>query len=162
MQSPSQAPPPVPPRRTRDQRPAQKASWNTILLTMLRWVVLVGGLIIIVDLGTLALLQRGGPDAAAELESTNLILNVVLASVLGAVVARQTGLFYLGAVAGFLAAVIDSLMVILALSMAPSMPSQPVAPEMRLLTNVIYTTIPAAVSGLVSRMVERASGPRSR
>jgi len=135
---------------------------NAALLATVRWAALLGGLVIIVDLGTHAILQRatGDADALAELSNANTIANVVLFSILGAVVARQTGIWYLAALAGFLAALLDGVVVATAASMAPP-PGEPMPVDMYLLQNLVIGTIPAAVSGFVASMVERFSGPRS-
>ena len=135
---------------------------NAALQIVLRWVLLLGGLVIIVDLGTHAIIQRVvGTDVLGELNNANLVLNVVLFSILGAVVARQTGMFYLGALAGLLAALLDGVVVATAASMAPP-PGEQAPVDAYLLTNMLIGTIPAAVSALVSNLVERLFGPRSR
>jgi hypothetical protein len=84
----------------------------------LRWSVLIGGLVIIVDLGTQAIQQRTAPspDAIGELSTANLIANIVLFSILGAAVARKTGIFYLAALAGLLASILDGIVVATAAS----------------------------------------------
>jgi len=137
--------------------------WNAAMLAMLRWVVILGGLVIIVDLGTHAIQQRiaGSGDVLAELTNANLIANVVLFSILGAAVARQTGIFYLGALAGLLASLVDGVVVATAASMAPP-PGEPAPIDVYLATNIAIGTIPAAVSALVSMLVERMSGPRAK
>src|SRR3954471_923212 len=101
--------PPPPPRKIRDSRTRPKMPFNAALLATVRWSALIGGLVIIVDLGTQAIQQRTapGPDAIAELGSANFVANIVLFSILGAVVARQTGVWYLAALAGLLASVLD-------------------------------------------------------
>jgi hypothetical protein len=136
---------------------------NAALQIMGRWVLLLGGLVIIVDLGTHLLLQRstGGPEALNELDYANKIANVVLFSILGAVVARQTGLFYLGALAGLLASLLDGVVVAAAASMAPP-PGEPAPVDVYLLYNVLVGTTPAAVSAVVSRLVDQLYGPRAR
>ena len=162
MQSPPKTTPPGQSRRPREPRLTPKTSWNTALLVMLRWVVIIGGLVIIVDLGTQLIQQRmNGQDVGTELEQANLISNVVLFSILGAIVARQTGVFYLAALAGLLASLLDGLVVAAAASMAPP-PGEQAPVDVYLLTNVAYGTIPAAVSGFVSSLIERASGPRPK
>jgi hypothetical protein len=152
----------VPPRRVRDPHTPRMAL-NAAILAMLRWVVILGGLVIIVDLGTHALLQRmsSNGEVLNELGNANTIANVVLFSILGAVVARQTGIFYLGAVAGLLASLVDGLVVATAGSMAPPPGGAPPI-DQYLAFNIAIGTIPAAVSALVSNLVERMSGPRSR
>jgi hypothetical protein len=134
---------------------------NAALLVTLRWSVLMGGLVIIVDLGTQAIQQRTapGPDAIGELSTANLIANIVLFSILGAAVARQTGIFYLAALAGLLASILDGIVVATAASMAP--PAGEAMPiDMYLLQNILIGTIPAAVSGFVASLVDRVSGTR--
>ncbi|MDQ3811784.1 MAG: hypothetical protein M3336_15995, partial [Chloroflexota bacterium] len=120
--SPSAPPPPKPtppPRGTRDSRAGPRIPQNAALAILLRWVLLIGGLIIIVDLGTHALQQRSSTEVLPELTSANLAANVVLFLTLGAIVARQTGLFYLGVVGGLLAALLDGVVVASAASLAP-------------------------------------------
>jgi hypothetical protein len=137
-------------------------SMNAALLVMARWVVLIGGLVIIADLATQAIMQRStGQDVLDQLDSANKVINVVLFSILGAVVARQTGLFYLSALAGLLASLLDAAVVLTASSMAPP-PGGTVPVDTYLLLNVAFGVIPAGISGFVSSLVERASGPRSR
>ena len=135
---------------------------NAALLVTLRWSVLIGGLVIIVDLGTQAIQQRTapGPDAIAELSNANLIANIVLFSILGAAVARQTGIFWLAALAGLLASILDGVVVATAASMAPP-PGDAMPIDMYMLQNILIGTIPAAVSGVVSTLAERFSGTRS-
>lgn len=128
---------------------------------MLRSVGLIGGLVIIVDLATHAILQRvTGEDVLVEIGAANQIANVVLFSILGAVVARRTGMFYLSALAGLLASLLDGAVVLAAASLAP-LPGNPAPVDQYLLQNLAYGVIPATVSGFVSTLVERASGPRS-
>jgi hypothetical protein len=136
---------------------------NAALLTTLRWSALIGGLIIIVDLATHALLQRmtGDADVLAELGNANTIANVVLFSILGAVVARQTGIWYLSALAGLIAALLDGIVVATAASLAPP-PGEAMPVDMYLAQNIIIGTVPAAVSGFVSSLVERFSRSRPR
>jgi len=162
MQSPPKTTPPVPPRRTGDPRTTPRLTLNAALLAMARSVILIGGLVIIADLATLALSQRTtAQDGVGQFDAANLIVNVVLFSMLGAIVARQTGLFYLSALAGLLAALIDAAVVIAAWTAAPRAGGNPPLDEY-LLQNVAFGVIPAAVSGFVSSLVDRVSGPRSR
>ncbi len=135
------------------------------LLSMLRSAVLIGGLIIIADLATQLFMQRSsGPESVEELNAANTVINVVLFSVLGAMVARQTGLFYLSGIAGLLASLLDAAVVILAWTMAPLPGGNPPIGDY-LLSNVLLGIIPAAISGVVSNLVERTTssgGPRSK
>src|SRR4051812_44225975 len=111
--SPSAPPPPraTPPRESRPRLGPRK-TWNAALLATLRWATLIGGLVIIVDLATQALEQRAtGPDQVNELSIANQVANVVLFSILGAVVARETGVFYLATLAAIIAAMLDGIVV---------------------------------------------------
>jgi hypothetical protein len=166
-QSPSAQPPPkpappAPPRRSRDSRLVPRTNWRTALIETVRWATLIGGLVIIVDLGTQALQQRSStPDSINDLAIANQVLNVVLFSVLGAIVARQTGLFVLSALAAVIAAVIDGVVVAAAASLAPMAGGTMPLGEYMLL-NLTLSTIPATVSGFVATLVERMAGPRAR
>ena len=135
---------------------------NAALLVTLRWSVLIGGLVIIVDLGTQAIQQRTAPspDAVAELANANLVANIVLFSILGAAVARKTGIFYLAALAGLVASVLDGVVVATAASMAPP-PGDAMPIDMYLLQNILIGTIPAAIAGFVATLADRMSGPRT-
>ncbi len=138
-------------------------SLNAALLAMVRPVILVGGLVIIVDLGTQALMQRNpGQDVLEQLDAGNSVANVVLFSILGAVVARQTGRFYLSALAGVLASLLDAAVVIAASMMAPP-PGGNLPVDAYLLKNLAYAVIPAAISGVVVTLIDRSSsGTRPR
>jgi hypothetical protein len=141
---------------------SRRTNWNAALMAVLRWATLMGGLVIIVDLGTQAMLQRASsPDVVNDLSIANQVANVVLFSILGAVVARATGLFVLSAVAAVLAALVDGVVVATAASLAPTA-NGPMPLGEYMLLNLALSTIPATVSGFVSSMVERMSGPRSR
>jgi len=59
------------------------------------------------------------------------------------------------------ASLLDAAVVLTASSMAPP-PGGTVPVDTYLLLNVAFGVIPAGISGFVSSMVERASGPRSR
>jgi hypothetical protein len=162
MQSPPQTTPPGQSRRPREPRLTPKTSWNAAFLMVLRWVVIIGGLVIIVDLGTQLMQQRmSAQDGGGDLDQANLISNVVLFSILGAVVARQTGVFYLAALAGLLASLLDGLVVVAATSLAPP-PGERAPIYLYLLVNIGLGTIPATVSGFVSSLLERTQGPRPK
>lgn len=136
--------------------------WNAALLLVVRMSVLIGGLVIIADLGTLALLQRTtGPEAIDQLALADRVANIVLFSILGSVIARQTGVFYLATLGGLLASLLDGVVFYAAATMA--LPSGGVGPlDQYLLFNMALGTVSASVSGLVSSVIERMSGPRAR
>jgi hypothetical protein len=136
--------------------------WNAALVLVARWSVLLGGLVIIADLGTLAILQKTtAPDIIDQLGLADHVANIVLFSILGSVIARRTGVFYLATLAGLLASLLDGLVFYTAASMA--LPPGGVAPiDQYLLFNMALGTVSASVSGLVSTFIERMSGPRAR
>jgi hypothetical protein len=80
---------------------------------VLRWSFLMGGLVIIVDLLALLVQQRTTPDAtgAEPILAVDQILNAVLFWIAGAAVFRETGRVWFGALAGLLAAVLDTVVV---------------------------------------------------
>src|SRR5207253_9239174 len=110
--SPSTQPPPSPPtngqhRPTRDRRipPASRLA----SMSVLRWGALIGGLVIIADLTAQAVSQRtASPDDLAASRTTDDIGKYVLFSILGILVVRETGLMYLGAIAGVFASLLDA------------------------------------------------------
>src|SRR3977135_3630389 len=114
--SSSTQPPPAPtptrqPRPIRDSRQppltSQAASYS-----VLRWGLLLGGLVIIVDLASQVASQRTfSADDLDVIVSVDQIINFVLFSILGAVVVRDSGLVWLGAVAGIFASLLDATVV---------------------------------------------------
>lgn len=161
--SPSAAPPPRPtspggaPRQARPRPTLQAAG-----ISVLRWSVLIGGLVIIADLIE-KLMQQRLTDATAvdELYVTDLFVNVILFSVLGAVVVRETGRFYLGAAAGVIASLLDAVVVVAASSLAPG-PGDPLPVQQYFLQNVAIGTLSAGLSGIVSSLVRARPGPGPR
>ena len=67
----------------------------------------IGGLVIIVDLATQRVMQRTATPDDPAARRRRQIINFVLFLMLGVVVVRETGLFYLGALAGVFASVLD-------------------------------------------------------
>src|ERR1700716_4302794 len=164
--SPSTQPPPSPPtngqhRPTRDRRlpPASRLA----SVSVLRWGVLIGGLVIIADRSAQAVSQRtASPDDLVAIGTTDDIVNYLLFSILGILVVRDTGLIYLGAIAGVFASLLDAIVVAAAASMAP--PAGPeLAIEEYLIRNLLLGTVFAGASGVVYALVQRwSSGSRRR
>src|SRR5712691_8794928 len=121
--SPSAQPPPSPGplsnhRPTRNGRPRPTA--RSASISVFRRALLVGGLVIIVDLGTQAIAQRTtSPDDLGAIYNADELINYLLFSLLGIIVVRDTAVFYLGAIAGVLASLLDAIVVAAAASMAP-------------------------------------------
>jgi hypothetical protein len=162
--SPSTKPPPSPPtdgqhRPTRDRR-APPASRRLASLSVLRWGVLIGGLVIIADLLAQAVSQRTlSADDLNAIGAADDLVNFILFSILGILVVRDTGLVYLGAVAGVFASLLDAIVVATAASMAP--PAGPdVAIEEYFVRNLAIGTLFAGLSGVVYMVIQRWSGGR--
>jgi len=159
--SPSTQSPP-PPERTsspRPTRPRGRPRWpRSATLSVLRYGVLMGGLVIIADLGAQALTQRAlsADDVQAVLDIDN-ILNYVLFSALGVLVVRDTNIMYAGVVAGLFAAVLDAIVVSLAAIMVPPQPTWE-ALGLQFAANLVIGTVFAGVSGVVYALVQRWSG----
>ncbi len=159
--SPSTKPPPAPspsgqPRPAGDNRqPTSQASFS-----VLRWGLLLGGLVIIVDLSTQVVMQRTLlPEEVDAVGAADQIINFVLFSILGILVVRDSGVIYLGAVAGMFASLLDAVVVAAATSMAPP-PGQPAPIEDVFLLNLAIGTVFAGVGGLVYATLQRWSGGR--
>jgi hypothetical protein len=125
-----------------------------------RWALLIGGLVIIADLGTQAIAQRTtSPDDLGAIYNTDELVNYLLFSLLGIIVVRDTGVFYLGAVAGVLASLVDAIVVAAAASMAP--PAGGAAPlEEYFARNLVIGIVFAGLSGVTYFVVQRWSGAR--
>ncbi len=135
--SPSTQPPPSPPtngqhRPTRDRRVPPVSRLASV--SVLRWGVLIGGLVIIADLTAQAVSQRTvSQDDLLAIGTTDDIVNYVLFSILGILVT--------------------------ATSMAP--PSGPeVTIEEYFIKNLAIGTLFAGLSGVVYVVVQRWSGGR--
>jgi hypothetical protein len=131
---------------------------------MLRFGVLVGGLVIIADLGTQALMQRAfSPEDVLAFAAANQVVDWILYSVLGITVARQTGLTYAGVLAGLLAALLDAIVVAAAGAMAPPIPGIPSGSMQDLFVqNVVEGTLFTAVSCGVYVLIQRWSAGQRR
>jgi hypothetical protein len=161
--SPSTKPPPSPPtngqhRPTRDRRTPPASRLASV--SVLRWGVLIGGLVIIADLAAQAVSQHtASADDLNAIGTTDDIVNFVLFSILGIVVVRETGLIYSGAIAGVFAALLDAIVVAAAASMAP-----PIGPEVGIeeyfVRNLAIGTLFAGLSGVMYLVVQRWSGRR--
>lgn len=127
---------------------------------MVRWGVLIGGLIIIADLATRAVQQRGAlsGDVMNAIDLADLVVNIALFSFLGAAVLRETGMVYMAALAGLLAGLLDGLVVAASVSLAPRAGDQ--APEEHILWNLVLGTLFAALSAGVNRLMQRRIGRR--
>ncbi|HLZ29389.1 MAG TPA: hypothetical protein VKV73_18895 [Chloroflexota bacterium] len=167
--SPSTRPPPAPPptRPSRETRLPPTAQ-ATASYSVVRWGLLVGGLVIIVDLASQAVSQRTfSADDLDVIASVDQIINFVLFSILGAIVVRDSGLIYLGAVAGIFASLLDAIVVAAATSLAPlpgpveelvvfGVGISPVVAGF--LFNLALGTVFAGISGVVYAVLQRWSG----
>lgn len=163
--SPSTKPPPSP-LRPGQQRPVrdsrQSPTPRVASLSVVRWGLLIGGLVIIADLATQATLQRTtSPDDVTSLVAADHIINVVLFLTLGVLVVRETGVFYLGAIAGVFASVLDSIVVAAAGVMAPP-PGAQVNIEDVFIDNLTLGVLFAGLSGGVYLLIQRWSSGRRR
>jgi len=120
----------------------------------------MGGLVIIVDLAAQVASQRTlVADELDTIGAADEIINFVLFSILGILVVRDSGVIYLGAVAGVFASLLDAIVVAAATSMAP--PPGAAAPiEEVFLFNLAIGTVFAGISGVVYAMLRRWSGGR--
>ena len=172
MASPS-APPPSAPARSREQRPTRpprKPIWpRSASISTLRLGVLVGGLVIIADLGTQAILQRtASSDDMAAIYMANQVVDTVLFIVLGFLIVRDTGLIYAGVVAGLFGGVLDAIVTTAAALLAPHPPPAPDVPQLSdqmviligFATNVGLGVIFAGASGAIYALVQRLPGGR--
>jgi len=159
--SPSTQPPPSPPtngqhRPTRERR--VRPTSRVASASVLRWGVLIGGLVIIADLTAQAVSQRTlSPDDLVAIGTADDVVNYILFSILGILVVRETGLIYLGAIGGVFASLLDAIVVATATSMAP--PSGPEGTiEEYFIKNLAIGTLFAGLSGVVYVVVQRWSG----
>ena len=163
--SPTTQPPPSPPdgpiRPARELRGSPSPSPRAAATSVLRWGVLIGGLVIITDLATRAFDQRvNSSDVQVWIDIIDWVVNIILFSFVGATVVRETRMVYLGALAGMLAGLLDGLIVAATVSMAPMTGDAP--PEDNILRNVAVGTLFAAVSALINRLLLRWHGSPPR
>ena len=159
--TPPAAPPSSSPSRDRRVPPVRL---RALAISILRWAVLFGGLVIIADLATLAMIQRTfSPDDQMAIAEADEIINWVLFSVLGIVVVRETRLFYAGVLAGLVGALVDSAVVAAAQVMAPMGGAQVTVLDV-VERNLIIGIAFAGMSGIVYALVQRSAGggPRHR
>jgi hypothetical protein len=149
----------------------RKTIWpRSASVSVLRLGLLIGGLVIIADLGAQAIIQRTlNADDATLVGAIDELANYVLFSLLGILVVRDTGRMYAGLVAGVFASLLDAIVVAAATLMAP----QPVgiAPpataasvaEEGFIYNLAIGTAFAGASGVVYALVQRVTrGRKSR
>ncbi len=118
---------------------------------MLRLGLLIAGLVIIADLSTTAFTQRTfNADDAAAYAMVDVLVNVVLFSLLGVLVVRQTGLMLSGAVAGVVASLLDAIVVTMGVI------------QEKFIENLVVGTVFAGVSGVLYALSQRSGGRRSR
>jgi hypothetical protein len=156
------APPsPTRPNPPRPSRTGGTPRWpRSASVAVLRLGVLMGGLVIIVDLAFTALMQRSlSADDVAAFVQVDLFLNLVLFSILGVLVVRETNVIFAGAVAGLFAGLLDAIVVTAASLMVPPPPPLE-ALEEQFAQNLILGTLFAGLSGLVFALVQRWSGGR--
>jgi uncharacterized membrane protein len=129
---------------------------------VVRLGLLIAGLAIIADLTTTAFKQRTfSADDVAALETIQNLVSIVLFSLLGVLVARQTGLMLSGVVAGVFAALLDAIVVSAAELMAP--PATPIATiEEMFVWSVVLETLFAGLGAVVYLFAQRSGGRRSR
>jgi hypothetical protein len=130
---------------------------------VLRWGLLIGGLVIIADLGSRVLQQRlTSQEIQNGIDVADWVVNIVLFSFVGVAVMRETAAVYLASLAGLLAGLIDGLVVAASNSMAPRPGVEPVPPEADILQNLLLGMLFATVAALVNRLFLRrpGAGPR--
>ena len=99
------------------------------------------------------------PDDLVAIYNADELVNYILFSLLGILVVRDTGVFYLGAVAGVLGSLLDAVVVAAAATMAP--PAGGAAPlEEYFARNLAIGILFAGLSGGMYFVVQRWSGAR--
>jgi hypothetical protein len=161
--SPSTSPPPTPPAPTGQSRPSRERRTPRIppraaAIAILRWSVLLGGLVIIADLAAMAAFQRTvSPDDLSAIQTVDDLANYGLFAILGVVVVRDTRLFYAGAIAGLLASLLDGAVVAAARLMTPIAGVTAAVGDV-FVTNLVIGVVFAGASGLMYVLVRRWSG----
>ena len=133
------------------------------MTSVLRWGLLIGGLVIIADLGLRLVEQRvSNQDVQSWLAGADLSINIVLFAFVGWAVMRETGGVYLASLAGLLAGLVDGLVVAASNSMAPPPGVEAVAPESDVAWNLLLGMLFATVAALLQRLFLRrpGAGPR--
>ena len=165
--SPSKKPRASPPRKSRAGPPRSGRRFNIVwprsaTFSVVRLGSLIAGLIIIADLSTKVFTQRTfSADEAAALAQIDNLVNIVLFSLLGVLVVRQTGLMLSGVVAGAFASLLDAIVVAAASLMAPP-PTPPAEVQAQFLENLVVGTLFAGLAGVLYAIVQRSSGRRPR
>jgi hypothetical protein len=165
-QPPPKVTPPGPSRPARDPRARPPLPPRALALRTLHWVLLIGGLIVIADLGTQVIEQRlTDQEAINSLVVADFVVNIVLFTMMGAIIAREAGLTLLGIVAaasaGLIASLVDGVVVVAAASFAPPR-AEPLPVQQYLIENVTLGTLATGLSAIVITLIDRTLGPRSR
>jgi hypothetical protein len=139
---------------------------RALVLRALHWVLLIGGLVVIADLGTQVIEQRlTDPEAVNSLVVADFVVNIVLFTMMGAIIARESGLTLLGIVAaagaGLIASLVDGIVVATAASFAPPR-AEPLPVQQYLIENVAIGTLATGLSAVVITLIDRTLGPRAR
>ena len=149
------------PRPRRDQRAAPPCRRARRRSASCAGRCLLGGLVIIADLAAHGRDPAHGRarTIARAIGTVDEILNFVLFSILGIVVVRDTGLIYLGVIAGVFAALLDASWSPRRGIMAPTR-ARSSAIEEYFVSNLVIGIVFAGVSGVVYVLVQRWSGGR--
>jgi hypothetical protein len=130
------------------------------------WVLLIGGLVVIADLSTQVIEQRlTDAEAINSLVVADFVVNIVLFTMMGAIIAREAGLTLLGVLvaagAGLVASLVDGVVVATAASFAPAR-GEPLPVQQYMLENVTIGTLATGLSAVVITLIDRTLGPRTR
>jgi hypothetical protein len=129
-------------------------------VSVVRWGLLFGGLVIIADLVSRVATQRTvSPEDQNAIEAADQLVNFILFAILGIVVVRETSLIYMGAITGAFASLLDAIVVAAANSMAP-VAGPASSMEQLFVFNLAVGTLFAGVSGAIYVLVQRWSGRR--
>jgi hypothetical protein len=130
------------------------------------WLLLIGGLVVIVDLGTQVIEQRlTDPETINSLIVADFVANIILFTMMGAIIARESGLTLLGVIAaliaGLVASLVDGIVVATAASFAPAR-GTPLPVQEYMLENMTIGTLATGLSAVVITLIDRTLGPRLR